>query len=185
MNLIAITDIFGKTAAFEKLISDISTNFEEIEIVDPYDGNAINFKDESDAYRYFRDKVGLNKYIGLLHEKIKNKNDSKQILLGFSIGASAVWVISKKLQSFSNTKGICFYSSQVRNYLEITPKIEIDFYFSKNEPSYDVDDIYSKISAKPKVRCYKTAFLHGFMNTKSQNFNLEGYNKYIKILNYT
>jgi dienelactone hydrolase len=182
MNLIAVTDIFGKTKEFEKIIYELSSGFDEVDIVDPYEANNPIFQCENEAYKYFQNSAGLEKYAELLYSKVQGKENIKQLLLGFSIGASAIWMISDKLKHFSNTKGICFYSSQVRNYLENNPKIEIDFYFSKYELTHDVNEIFKKISGKPNVNCYKTAYLHGFMNERSQNFNKEGYNRFIKIL---
>lgn len=182
MNIIAVTDIFGKTVALENLLKELSGYYESIEIVDPYENKTHHFKNENDAYRYFQKEVGLEKYIELLYTKLQHRESSSQILIGFSVGASAVWVVSNRLESFSNTKGFCFYSSQVKNYLEVSPKIEIDFYFSKSEPAYDVSEMHARLSRKSNVTCYKTSYLHGFMNRYSQNFNETGYYNYLKKL---
>ncbi|WP_459918808.1 hypothetical protein, partial [Desulfocicer niacini] len=61
MNLIAVTDIFGKTKAFDKIINEISDSFDEVDIVDPYEKMDLGFQDESEAYIYFQKYVGLEK----------------------------------------------------------------------------------------------------------------------------
>jgi len=44
---------------------------------------------------------------------------------------------------------------------------------------YDSVEIISK---KSDVKCFKSSYLHGFMNEKSKNYNQLGYNKYLKII---
>lgn len=183
MQLIAITDIFGKTEHFQKLIDDISSMYDSIEIIDPYEGVDNQFLNEEEAYEKFQEKMGLKKYSKILLQNLQRNGTNKQVvILGFSIGASAIWAISEKLKTTSTMKAICFYSSQIRNYLNVTPEIAIDLYFARNEPSYDVEEIMKSVSAKPKVRCCKTSYLHGFMNRLSKNYNQAGYDKYIHII---
>jgi hypothetical protein len=184
MNLIAVTDIFGKTKAFDKIINEISDRFDEVDIVDPYEKRDLGFQDESEAYIYFQKYVGLEKYIELLSNKLKSQEDTSQFLLGFSVGASSIWAVSETLSTFAKTKAVCFYSSQIRKYLSVIPRVAIDLYFSKHEPNYDVDEIVEIVSKKPNVHCYKTNFKHGFMNELSCNYSQEGYSKYMKIMKY-
>lgn len=182
MNLIAVTDIFGKTRPFDKLLSELSGDFDVVDIVDPYEKRDLGFQNESEAYRYFQKHVALEKYTELLCGKIQGQENASQLLMGFSIGASAIWVASEAMRSFTKTKAVCFYSSQIRNYLDVNPKIEIDLYFSKHEPNYDVNEISETLSVKSHVHCYKTRFSHGFMNELSCNYNQEGYRKYLKLV---
>ncbi len=130
MQLIAVTDIFGITEHFENLLNDIKRFYTSVEIIDPYDRKEIDFKNEDEAYGYFQEKMGLKNYSDILNKTLQGRENKEQILLGFSVGASAVWAISEKLELHTKTKGICFYSSQVRNFLHVNPKIKIDFYFS-------------------------------------------------------
>ena len=181
--LIVASDIYGKTKHLETLIKEISKQYDSVEIVEPYEIDDINFKDEAEAYTHFQETIGLKGYIERLHSRLQGQEHSEQTLLGFSVGASAIWAVSDKLQSYRNTKGICFYSSQVRDYLDITPKIKIDLYFSVSEPMYDVDEVITEMSEKPEVNCIKTLYQHGFMNKKSQNFSKSGYSEYLEIIN--
>lgn len=183
MQLIALTDIFGKTKHFEKIINNLSSLYSSVEILDPYDGEDIDFKDEGEAYNHFQKNMSLETYSKNLLKKLNGKENKKITLLGFSIGASAIWIVSKELKLFCHTNAICFYSSQVRNYLEIDPGIFIEFFFSKTEPNYNVKKAIEKLSKKPKVKCHETEYDHGFMNIKSKNFNQQGYDKYLKIIN--
>lgn len=182
MNLIAVTDIFGRTRYFDELINNLSIKYSSMEVVDPYDGEEIDFKNEDAAYSHFQKTMGLDKYSEYLYQKLNGKEHLHQIILGFSVGASALWTISDTLKLYEKTQGICFYSSQVRNYLHVNPKIKIDFYFAKSESSYDINDVSHKLSKKVNVNCYKTEYFHGFMNRKSMNYNRQGYRKYLEHL---
>jgi len=184
MQLVAITDIFGKTSHFQKIIDHISTRYETIEIIDPYEGADKQFQNEEEAYKQFQETMGLENYSRMLLQNLQRKKADKQIVvLGFSIGASAIWAISEELKPPGKIRAICFYSSQIRHYLDVTPQIAIDLYFAKNEPGYDVETMIERIAKKPNVKCYKTPYLHGFMNKLSKNYNQDGYNNYLKIIN--
>jgi dienelactone hydrolase len=182
MILIVVTDIYGKTKFLEELLSHLLGKYEVIEIIDPYDSNEIHFKDEEEAYSFFQKYMGHNDYIKKLFSFLKVKPFQEYHLLGFSVGASAVWSISQMLEFNQSTKGICFYGSQIRNFLQVNPKIEIDHYFPKSEPHFSVDELIGILNNKVGVNCFKTDFLHGFMNKKSKNFNEVGLLKYLKIL---
>lgn len=182
MHLIVVTDIFGKTKCLDEIVNHVSGAFTSVDVVDPYSGKEIDFSDETEAYEHFQNKMGLKKYSENLFDTLRGKENVQLTILGFSIGASAIWSLSNKLGLYQNAKAIGFYSSQIRNYLEVEPKISIDLYFSKTETSYDVIEIMGKLSEKEEVACFKTEYCHGFMNKKSVNFDSKGYLEYLKIL---
>jgi dienelactone hydrolase len=182
MRLVVVTDIYGKTKFLKESLTYLSAKYEVIEIIDPYGSNEIHFNNEEEAYSYFQEYIGLNDYIKKLYTCLKDKPFQEYHLLGFSVGASAVWAISQMLEFNQSTKGICFYGSQIRNFLQVNPKIEIDHYFPKSEPHFSVDEVIGVLNKKVNVNCFKTPFLHGFMNKKSKNYNEGGHLKYLKIL---
>ena len=99
MTIVIVSDIFGKTPALEKLCSDLPGR---VIIVDPYKGKYLQFKDESEAYSYFSKHVGLDCYSKILENEVELVSDNL-ILVGFSIGASAIWEISdKKIKNVSS-----------------------------------------------------------------------------------
>ena len=185
MRLVVVTDIYGRTKCLEELLNCLSTKYESISIIDPYENLEINFSNENEAYTHFQEKIGLNRYIDKLYQYLTDRENSEYHLLGFSVGASAVWAVSEMHQFKKKTKGICFYSSQIRNLLQVQPKIEIDLYFPKMEPCFNVDEVIGVLMEKAKVNTFKTSYLHGFMNQKSKNYNEDGFSKYLKILNNT
>ncbi|WP_136795423.1 dienelactone hydrolase family protein [Desulfosediminicola ganghwensis] len=182
MKLKVVSDIFGNTKALLELLSNISNKYSHVEVIDPYGGEDLSFRDETEAYAYFKSQIGLDTYAETLHAKLQGNQSEEITLLGFSVGASAIWALSEKLELYKDTKAICFYSSQLRMYLEINPKIPITWYFAATEPTYDVQQVCERLSFKANVQCHKTKYLHGFMNERSNNFDREGYASFLSIL---
>jgi dienelactone hydrolase len=181
MNLLIVSDIFGRTKALDDLANYFDKKKIKTQILDPYNRRYKNFENENQAYRAFHAETGLENYIHLLKQKLLSKKPEKTVILGFSVGASAIWAASHHIEAES-FKDVCFYSSQIRNYMEIKPKIKIELYFAKAEPAYDVDAVISKLEINNKVTCFKTNFMHGFMNERSKNFNEDGFLKYREII---
>lgn len=179
MHFIFLSDIFGRTKAYEQLAKDIISKDDTFFLCDPYDEKPMNFKSEVEAYSYFIAHVGLEKYsqkVSALLAKITIPTT----VIGFSVGASAFWMTSVHCNSDIN--GICFYSSQIRNQLHINPNCNVICYFPKQEAHFSVDAIMQKLDQKEKVICYKSEYFHGFMNQCSCHFNEEGYKKYLFII---
>jgi dienelactone hydrolase len=178
MNRIVITDIFGKTPALDGFCN---MYMDQLHIVDPYSGVFMDFKNESDAYEYFMSNVGLDDYCEILATKIRELSDPIT-LIGFSVGASAIWRISKDLEFDIVSNAFCFYGSQIRNNLEIEPRFHIDLILPKSEPHFSVADLSVSLSNQVNVTIHPTEYLHGFMNVYSENYNKDGYDHYTKCL---
>lgn len=181
MRLIAVSDIFGKTDKFEELVSTISTHFNTICLVDPYGGEKISFANEAAAYSHFIKHIGLEKYTELTRKVIKQQK-KRTLLLGFSVGAAAIWDISQEPPLSPETQAIGFYGSQIRNKTYITPRIMIDLFFPIKENNFNVAGLIASLAEKQKVTCFHTNYHHGFMNKLSNNYHGKGYNQYLKII---
>ncbi|MBU2239357.1 MAG: hypothetical protein KJ609_06995, partial [Gammaproteobacteria bacterium] len=90
MEIIVITDIFGRSTALEQLAEKISKN---ALILDPYDSEFMDFKNEEAAYVYFSENVGLGSYADKL-KQVLLEQQGEVLLIGFSVGASAIWNVS-------------------------------------------------------------------------------------------
>lgn len=104
MNIILVADVFGKTPALITLAEELNAKL----IVDPYNGRNMGFKSEAEAYSYFMDSVGLEIYFSTLLA-VTESLSSVSTLVGFSVGASAVWKLSGELSVNNVKRGICFY----------------------------------------------------------------------------
>ena len=180
MDKIIVADIFGTTPALIELSDAISAN----KIIDPYDGKIMEFENESQAYRYFTENVGLDVYVEQLSQIIK-KCSGDVTLIGFSVGASAIWQLSEStpVRIINVVKrAICFYGSQIRHQTNLSPKFDVRLIFPRRELHFDVQALKCALANKPRVTIEQVDFLHGFMNYHSENFNSVGYKKYLALL---
>ena len=176
MRKLLISDIFGRTAALENMALELAG---QVDIFDPYEAENRHFKDEAQAYDYFSLHVGLDKYTLNLNHYLKNNVEPIE-LIGFSVGAAAIWRISNNTV-LTHVKGaIGFYGSQIRNYTEITPLFPINLIFPKTESHFSVTELIADIVKKDQVSIEHTNFLHGFMNVHSNNFDLVGFKQYFQ-----
>ncbi|XPV69820.1 MAG: hypothetical protein ACNI25_04425 [Halarcobacter sp.] len=134
----------------------------------------MDFKNEAEAYSYFINKVGLDKYLSKLLEVIPSIS-LDTILIGFSVGASVIWNLSANPLVKSISCGICYYGSQIRNFKEVNPLFEVELIFPKMETHFDVLQLQSELSKKENVKTSKVGYLHGFMNFYSSNYNKVAY----------
>lgn len=178
MKTIIITDIFGRTSALEELANAVCENHH---IVDPYDGQDMLFQTESDAYEFFSSNIGLEKYTKHLSKLLTNL-DSAVNLVGFSIGASAIWNLSDSPAYSCVKNATCFYGSQIRNNRKILPLFPITLIFPQTEEHFSVSELISDLRNTQKTKIRQLPYLHGFMNKLSANFNSQGYKSELQTL---
>lgn len=176
--LIIVSDIFGRTPELIDLASELSGRYDQLHIIDPYDGHIIDFDSEQDAYHYFQEHCSIEKLAGLVLEKVAESN-VKLDLVGFSVGASAIWFLSETRYAEIINTAVCFYGSRIRDILDKVPRFKIRLVFPVFEHHFDVARLTSVISKKTHVECTQTKFMHGFMNKRSENFDEAGYREFL------
>jgi len=174
MQRVLISDIFGLT---DELIELGNTLWGNCLIIDPYSGEKNKFTDEGLAYRYFTDHVGLERYSSHLLEQLDTINGQTS-LVGFSVGASAIWKVSDKLSSASIDRAYLFYGSQIRKMLDTQPTFELNLVLPKFEDHFSVADMAEALKSIDYVSLEHSEGLHGFMNKLSRNFNQSEYDDY-------
>jgi len=182
MNTILVSDVFGTTPALLNLGRELNA----VEIIDPYQGVEMNFKNETEAYSYFIKQVGFDSYLAKLLEVTKSTGSAVG-LIGFSIGASTIWRLSEKRDISNVKKAVCFYGSQIRNYLskpvnKIVPQFEIELVFPTSEPHFNVNQLQTKLANIHNVQTRQVNGLHGFMNHYSDNYNQTAYEEQVELL---
>ncbi|MBU1343102.1 MAG: hypothetical protein KKE44_02930 [Proteobacteria bacterium] len=178
MELFLVSDVFGRTPALETIKKALSPAVSGIKIIDPYGGVDHKFQTEALAYAFFMDHVGLKQYQSILTDSIKPW-DFDIVLVGFSIGASAIWAMSPLLSPDHVQKAFCFYGSQIRHLADTQPAINIELFFPRQEPCFNVDDLINRLQKKNRVTCEKANGLHGFMNELSPGFDPACYADFI------
>lgn len=185
MKYLLISDIWGRTPELELLATKFS-RLGETEILDPYSGEFQGFSTEQQAYHYFTDNIGLESYANLLQNKLDSEHEPL-CLIGFSVGASAIWLISKLYNQAKVAGALCLYSSQIRHSLHIEPDFPISLVFPQQEPHFDVNAVIETIenfSSAGNVSCTKLPYLHGFLNQCSPNVNQTGYQRFVESIEH-
>ncbi len=178
MTKVIVTDIFGRTPALEDLAKAVGS---VAEIIDPYDKKSMKFTAEPRAYAYFMAQVGIPSYEQQVAARLA-EIPKIDLLIGFSVGAAAIWGISNTLAPEKVDRAVCFYGSQIRHAADIIPRIPMDHILPRKEPGLDVDAVAEILSGNPAVTIHKTPFLHGFMNRLSPNFSRSGYDVWLERL---
>ncbi len=173
MSTILVSDVFGITPALLTLKEQLGADT----IIDPYEGQSMAFDNEAQAYAYFVKTVGLDCYVEILLKAMQSF-DSQVTLIGFSVGAAAIWRSSVKNKGVSIKQAFCFYGSQIRNFTEIAPYFKIHLVFPKSELHFDVLKLMQQLTSKANVEITQVEYLHGFMNYCSTNFDGVGYQQY-------
>lgn len=175
MKTIIVSDIFGLTPHLERFVKELTSDYE---IIDPYNGQMVRFRSESEAYKTFLHLCGMERYSDLVGRRVADYKENI-VLLGFSIGGSAVWNNLEICDPQIVQKAVCFYGSRIREKIELQPCCDTVLIFPKEESHFSVPELSSLLAAKPHVKCINTEFYHGFMNRLSVNFNQRGYIQYL------
>ena len=178
MKTIVISDIFGRSTALEQLVEEIS---QDALILDPYDSEFMDFKNEEAAYTYFSENVGLGSYTDKLKRVLLEQED-EVLLIGFSVGASAIWNVSGDESITVVKKAICYYGSQIRSNVVCNPRFPIELVFPSMERHFSVDELIHQLSEKQNVSIRQVPYLHGFMNELSLNYDSQGHGEEIMYL---
>ena len=171
MGKVIVSDIFGRTPALEDLAQAVGS---VMDIIDPYGGKQMGFHTEPLAYAHFMVHVGIRRYENMLASRLA-EIPRVSVLIGFSVGAAAIWRLSKTLAPEKIGRAVCFYGSQIRHATDIVPRIRIEHILPEMEPGFSIDDLAWALAGKKNVTVHKTPYLHGFMNKLSPNFSRTGY----------
>ena len=178
MRCLILSDIFGQTPELLQLAESLNLATSPV-IEGPYEEISTTFLDESDAYKHFVEIGGIASYV----EKLRKLDwDDISVVIGFSAGGSAVWkMLSANLPS-ELKQVICFYPSQIRHSIHLSPPINTRIVLPKTEPHFCINTLSKQLMRKEKVVVDHSDYLHGFMNKLSINYCEQGYKHYHAML---
>ncbi|WP_100642476.1 dienelactone hydrolase family protein [Alteromonas facilis] len=174
--VLVASDIFGATKAFDELAHQIA---QDPIILSPYTDLPLEFKNEAEAYEYFCQHTSVNEYAMKIYNQI-SAFKGVLVVIGFSVGASALW---KCLSEHADSPVLAFYGfygSQIRHMLPATPTVPTYWYSARQENHFNVSEINTQLDQVEHVEVDVTPYLHGFMNRHSQHFDAIGYAHYLK-----
>ena len=175
MDVLIASDIFGRTEHLEKTAEQLPVN---AQILDPYDGRSMQFGDEQHAYAVFSETVGLSRYTEYIAQQLKQMNHPVS-LIGFSVGASAIWLNAEHFCSQQVSDAALFYSSQIRKHTHIQPRFPTRLVFPIAEQHFSVSNVMRALENTGNVSVEQAGYAHGFMNLHSLNFDPSAYEHYM------
>ncbi|MGB1261884.1 MAG: hypothetical protein ACPG52_03145 [Cognaticolwellia sp.] len=186
MNIIFVADIFGITPEFKQLCQQVMHELADIgslesHLIGPYQNQAKQFNCEGDAYQYFMKNITLAGYAKTLTQSLSQITGDK-LLVGFSVGGSAIWQLAASGACKSYLGAICFYSSQIRYMHELTPRIPTRVILPAAEQYFSVVELGKVLQEKPTVIVEQSEGLHGFINQRSAHYHHGICQYYIKRL---
>mgnify|MGYP005989654727 CR=1 FL=1 len=171
---IIITDIFGHTDAISNFAENLGAPYE---VIEPYNNEELAFQNETEAYTYFMEHIGIEEYAVSITNKLQTLSQP-YVVIAFSAGAGALWSVSDQLDDKNIRLALLFYGSQIRHYADIKPAFPSHLVFPENEDHFSIPSLIARLAFIPQVTLDVCEYKHGFMNSKSANFNSVGYNKY-------
>lgn len=179
MRRIIVSDIFGLTDELEALRDSLGKN---AIILDPYNSKRNQFIDEKRAYQHFQRNCGIERYADYVFGEVSKTSEAVS-LIGFSVGASAIWNCSQWLSQQNVSASHLFYGSQIRHASHIAPRIPITIILPEYENHFSIKALSDLLRSVENVTVEHSLGLHGFMNKLSTNFNRTEYEKYVCTLN--
>lgn len=173
MHIILGTDTWGRTPhvnAMARSLAEIAS----VTVVDPYDSTNQQFASEEEAHARYLDVGGPDYFASCIGSALEESTEPT-CLVGFSVGASAVWSTVSADNAGAARWALCFYDPAIRNMIELEPKTQVELIFASNEKQFDVEVVARDLQDKQNVQCYVTPFSHGFMNSAYDHFNQDVY----------
>jgi len=90
-------------------------------------------------------------------------------VVGYSVGATTAWLCGTEpglVDAF-----VAYYGSRIRDYLDKQPKCPSLLLFPKQETSFNVDELISKLRVQDNADVRKCDGLHGFADPQNKYYS--------------
>lgn len=170
MSVVLTTDIFGETDWTDRAKLAFG-NKQNVIIISPY-ANKCAFENETKAYQAFTKLGGVEAYAKKITNHLSTLDAQDALLcIGFSAGASALWLSTSQIKLHENSHLIGFYPGQIRHYLDIRPSIDTSIIFPVQESHFDLTNVIQHLVTNQPVKVIQNQLMHGYANPLSSNFN--------------
>ena len=177
--LLIVTDVFGNTPAIASFARQFLL---PCLIASPYTGEKTQYPAETLAYHAFIAEGGVAAYAEHLSHLIEDYHSSLRYAIGFSAGASALWLNSANPAMENLQQAVLFYGSRIRDHRDVQPACPTRLIFAEQEAAFEpaelVNDLRQRGHGAELVRGSK----HGFMNPYSAGFCLKTQERFMKEL---
>ncbi|MCH8619263.1 hypothetical protein [Undibacterium sp. TS12] len=177
--LLIVTDVFGNTPAVASFARQFSI---PSLIVSPHHDEQVQFPNEQLAYHAFIADGGIAAYAEQLARQLEAHQSSLRFAIGFSAGASALWLNSGNTCMSTMEQTVLFYGSRIRDHREIQPLCPVRMLFAEQEVAFEPAELVNDLRRRNHDAELLRGTRHGFMNPYSSGFCLKTQERYMKEL---
>ena len=177
--LLIVTDVFGNTPAVANFARQFSL---PCLIAWPFSDAPTQFTTEKLAYHAFIARGGIASYSKQLASLLESHQASLRYAIGFSAGASALWINSATPAMASLQASILFYGSRIREHRDIQPQSPVRLIFSEQEAAFEPTELVSDLRQRGHAAEIVKNTRHGFMNPYSNGYCLKTQERFVSEL---
>lgn len=176
MTVLIATDVFGITPAVHSLVRSLGC---DCRLISPFGDREGGFYSEQKAYQAFLAEGGVARYAEKIQDFLEKERGDILFAIGFSAGASALWLSSaspvfQQLQMLT-----LFYGSRIRDYTSVMPLCPVRLIFAEREVAFQPASLAAELQEKGhRVEVAKNT-AHGFMNPYSGGFCVKSQARYV------
>lgn len=163
--LLIVTDVFGNTPAVAGLLRQLAV---PAIVVAPFSSEAMSFRSEQEAYQAFIVEGGVARYANKVADVLRAHQADIRYAVGFSAGASALWINSDSDVMSHLQSAVLFYGSRIRDYRQIQPLCPMRLIFAEQEAAFEPAELVRDLRQRGHVADIAKNTLHGFMNPYSR-----------------
>ncbi|MFZ6656744.1 dienelactone hydrolase family protein [Undibacterium sp. TJN19] len=177
--LLIVTDVFGNTPA----IANFARQFSLTSLIaSPLSDAHSQFATEKLAYHAFIAGGGIAFYSKQLASLLERHQTSLRYAIGFSAGASALWINSATPAMAGLQASVLFYGSRIREHRDIQPNSPVRLIFSEQEAAFEPAELVSDLRQRGHAAEIVKNTRHGFMNPYSSGYCLKTQERFVNEL---
>ena len=176
MCILIATDVFGMTPAVDSLVRALG---QACVVVSPFDDKHCYFQSEQKAYYAFLAQGGVSRYAEKVTDALASHGTDITMTIGFSAGASALWIASEKPAAAQLAMAILFYGSRIRDHRQVQPRCPVRLIFAEHEAAFNVKELTHALQNQGHHAQLVANMHHGFMNPYSSGFCVKTQNLFL------
>ena len=168
-SILIAADIFGVTPELGQLARALGA---DATLVSPHSSTR-SFRSEAEGYASFMKHGGVAAYARQLGELMTGRGHCFELALGFSAGASALWVClaDANVEPWLPKRAELYYGSRIRECADLAPRRQARLTFAEHEASFDAPALAELLRRLGHNALVLSGSRHGFMNPRSAGYD--------------
>lgn len=167
--ILIAADIFGVTPELGQLARALGSG---VTLASPHPFTR-SFRTEAEGYASFMEHGGVAAYSKYLNGLMTGRGFCFELALGFSAGASALWVClaDANLEPWLPKRAELYYGSRIREHADLSPRRQARLTFAEHEDSFDAPALAERLRGLGHNALVLPGSRHGFMNPRSTGYD--------------